>query len=183
MHAVDTLREEHAAVLAVLDQLDRAVAAAVHGRPVPPSVFSDLAEFFTVFVDRCHHAKEETAIFPRLGGAGAATVVQLEADHATGRKLAAEFAEAAAAWAPGDATAAGRLLAASRAYAAFLRRHIALETEELLPLMERQFDAAADGAIAEAFERIETERIGAGTHERLRAMIDALGPRIAAAAG
>ncbi|HLZ71786.1 MAG TPA: hemerythrin domain-containing protein [Dehalococcoidia bacterium] len=181
MRTIETLREEHEAVLAVLDQLDRAVARAMDGVPVPPSVFADLGEFFTVFVDRCHHAKEEDAIFPRLGKAGAAIVAQLEADHASGRRLAAELIEAAAAWAPGNAGAAERLRVAAREYGAFLRAHIARETDELFPLLERQLDSAADAELVEQFERIETERLGAGTHERLHALIGALGPRIAAA--
>ncbi|HZQ34755.1 MAG TPA: hemerythrin domain-containing protein [Dehalococcoidia bacterium] len=181
MSASDILREEHSAVLAVLDQLGRAVNAIVQGAPVPPSVLADLAEFFAVFVDRCHHAKEESAVFPRLGSAGAATVLRLEADHTTGRKLAADFAEAAADWTPGNITAASRLQAAARTYAALLRAHIERESAELLPLMEMRFDDAADAEIVAAFERIETEQIGAGTHERLHALIDSLGPRIAAA--
>src|SRR5579864_5712380 len=66
---------------------------------------------------------------------------------------------------------------AAAGYAAMLRGHIARETAELLPAIEREL-AAQDEALVEAFEQIETERIGAGTHERLHGMIDTLAGRI-----
>ncbi|MHB8621118.1 MAG: hypothetical protein ACYDAG_16385 [Chloroflexota bacterium] len=59
-----------------------------------------------------------------------------------------------------------------------LRPHIAKENAELLPVVEREL-AARDQALVDAFERIETERIGAGTHERLHSMIETLAGRIA----
>ncbi|MBI4493845.1 MAG: hemerythrin domain-containing protein [Chloroflexi bacterium] len=178
MQATDTLRNEHLGVLTVLDHLDRAAAAAERGARVPTDVFADIQEFFSVFVDRCHHGKEELEVFPRLIPRGPAGLVQrLEADHTRGRQLAAAYASAARAYDPGQVEAGRRLAAAARDYAAFLREHIALETEELFPAMESAL-APDDRALSEAFERLEVERIGPGTHERLHGMIDGLGPRI-----
>jgi hemerythrin-like domain-containing protein len=177
MKTIDTLREEHDGVLFVLDQLERAVAAAERGAPVPTDVFGDIREFFAIFVDRCHHGKEEAELFPRLeGGPAEGVVKRLEAEHVTGRMLAAGFAEAAKAYRPGDVTSGGRLANAARAYATFLRQHIDLETSELFPATEAL--AAEDAALVEAFERIEEEKIGPGTHERLHEMIEGLPARI-----
>ena len=50
MRTIDTLRDEHAGVLLVLDELKRAVSAAERGAPVPVEVFRDIQEFFAVFV-------------------------------------------------------------------------------------------------------------------------------------
>lgn len=178
MEAVKVLQAEHDGVLAVLAQLERAVSAAERGAPVPPGIFSDVQEFFAVFVDRCHHSKEEVAVFPRLeGGARARLIQELEAGHTRGRQLATAYAAAARAYSPGDAASGQQLAAAARAYAVFLREHIDEEAHELFPVMEESL-AADDAAMVAEFERIEEERIGPGTHERLHRMIDNLPPRI-----
>jgi hemerythrin-like domain-containing protein len=57
MKTTETLRAEYEGVLVVLE---RAVNAAGRGAPVPVDVFRDIQEFFNVFVDRCHDAKEES---------------------------------------------------------------------------------------------------------------------------
>jgi hemerythrin-like domain-containing protein len=178
MQTTDTLRAEHEGVLLVLDQLERAVAAAERGAPLPTDVFRDIQEFFSVFVDRCHHGKEEAALFPRLMAHGLSAIAQrLEDEHTLGRRLAAAYGRAVAEYAPGQATSGVRLAAAARAYAGFLREHIDLETRELFPAVEATL-AEDDQVLTDAFERVEIERIGAGTHERLHGMLDGLAARI-----
>ena len=178
MEAVAILQAEHDGVLAVLAQLDRAASAAERGVPVPPDVFGDIGEFFAVFVDRCHHSKEEFAVFPRLTrNARVKLVHDLEAGHARGRELAAAYAAAVRSYVPGDSVSGQRLAAAARAYAAFLREHIDEETRELFPVMETTL-AGDDEALVAAFERIEEDQIGPGTHERLHHLIDDLPRRI-----
>jgi hemerythrin-like domain-containing protein len=179
MKATGVLRAEHNAALVVLHELEQAATAAAEGAPVPAEVFQDIQEFLATFVDRCHHGKEEAEIFPRLVATGAADLVQrLEAEHATGRALAAAYAGAVQAYRPGNAASGAPLAAAARAYATHLRVHVDRETRELLPAMERTL-VIEDEVLAEVFERIETERIGPGTHERLHAMIEGLAERIA----
>jgi hemerythrin-like domain-containing protein len=165
-------------VLTVLDQLERAVDAAEPGAKVPADIFRDIQEFFVVFVDRCHHAKEEAELFPRLEAHGSGTLARrLEEEHTLGRQLAAAYGQAVDAYTPGQITTAARLASAARAYADFLREHIELETRELFPAVEATL-TQQDDALAEAFERIEVERIGPGTHERLHHMIEGLSVRI-----
>ncbi len=178
MQSVDTLRAEHDGVLVVLAHLERAVSAAEQGRPVPADVFRDIQEFFAVFVDRCHHGKEEAEIFPRLErGEDAWLVESLDTQHDAGRQLAANYAAAVQAYEPGNVATGQQVASTSRAYAEFLRAHIELETNQLFPAMERAL-ALEDQFLTAAFERIEQERIGPGTHQRLHGMIEGLAARI-----
>jgi hemerythrin-like domain-containing protein len=178
METIETLRNEHNGVLLVLDHLERAVRAAEGGVAVPKDIFADIQEFFAIFVDRCHHGKEDASIFPRLADTDAADLVRrLEDEHATGRRLAAAYGAAMRAYVPGDAASGGRLATASRDYAAFLRDHIELEDTGLFPAIEREL-AGQDQALVAEFDRIETEEIGPGTHDRLHGMIDGLAARI-----
>jgi hemerythrin-like domain-containing protein len=181
MLTTDTLRDEHNGVLVVLDHLDRAVGAAERGVPVPADIFADIQEFFAVFVDRCHHAKEEQVLFPALGTEGAALQHELEQQHVRGRRLAGAYASAVAGFRPGDRVSTEPVATSARRYTEFLRDHIDLETGELFPLIEHNLSAGEDGNVIQAFERIEEEQIGPGTHERLHGMIAGLGPRIDAA--
>ncbi len=178
MQTTETLRAEHEGVLVVLEQLERAVAPAERGAALPADIFRDIPEFFSVFVDRCHHGKEEAELFPQLAARGSEAIAQrLEADHVLGRKLATDYGRAVDGYAAGEPAAAADLARAARRYATFLREHIDLETRELFPAVEATL-ADNDRALYDAFERLEVERIGAGTHERLHSMIEGLGPRI-----
>lgn len=179
MHAIDILRAEHEGVLTVVAQLERAVAAAERGAAVPADVFTDIDDFFSVFVDHCHHTKEEREVFSRLAGNPAAATVQraLVAEHQEGRRLAAAFAAATRAYQPREVVSAVQLATAARAYAGHLRSHIDRESRHLFPLMERWLQDD-DGWLISAFDRLEEEEIGLGTHERLHGMIDGLDRRI-----
>lgn len=178
MNAVDTLLAEHAAILHVLDQLEQAAEASERGIPVPADIYQDVQEFFTIFVDRCHHGKEEAEVFPPLQQKYGALIERLEAEHATGRQFAQAYNRAIQHYLPGKAETGATLAAAARTYADFLRRHIDQETQELFPVVEQAL-GPEDQRIVDAFERIEVERIGPGTHERLHGMIDGLPGRIA----
>ncbi|HEV7214912.1 MAG TPA: hemerythrin domain-containing protein, partial [Chloroflexota bacterium] len=118
MQAVETLKAEHDAVLAVLNDLDRGVGAAVKGSPVPAAIFVDIQEFFAIFVDRCHTSKEEIEVFSRLDpDRDAAVVSALEQEHRSGRVLAAAYADAVGGYAPGNIASAKRLAGAAQQYA------------------------------------------------------------------
>ncbi len=166
----------------MLDHLERAADAAARGASVPQDLFGDILEFIQVFVDRCHHGKEETELFPRLRMSRDAEIAdRLEAEHQQGRALVRTFADAVGSYTPGDRASGARLQRAVDAYGDFLCEHIANETAELLPAMELGL-GSQDHELVDAFERIELERVGAGTHERLHKMLDGMGMRVDRAA-
>ena len=178
---VSILLNEHHAVEAVLGYQDRALTALEDGKAVASDIFRDLTEFFTLFVGRCHHGKEEALLFPivRRDSARAGEVTALEGEHGQGATLVLAYERAATAYAERGLDAARPLIAAGRAYAAFLRAHIERENATLQAWQRTEGDSAQDEIVA-AFERYEEDVMGHGTHERLHRMIDTLGPRVAA---
>jgi hemerythrin-like domain-containing protein len=174
------LYDEHAAISTVLGYLERAVNALERGQQVDAVIFRDLAEFFTLFVGRCHHGKEESLLFPALQKVPALATLdaELEKEHAEGTGLVSAYTAAVAGYVAHGLAAAGPLIGAARAYAAYLHAHIARENETLLPQVERRVPAAEQDALVAAFAQYEDEVMGAGTHERLHRMIDTLGPRL-----
>jgi hemerythrin-like domain-containing protein len=175
------LYEEHAAISTVLDYADRAIAALEHGRHVDPSIFRDLLDFFTLFVGRCHHGKEEQLLFPTLHRFPemADLARNLEHEHGQGTALVEAYGAAVHEYAARGREAAGPVIATLRAYATFLRRHISRENEDLLPALQHIAPSSIQIDLVPAFERFEDEVMGKGTHERLHHMIDTLGPRLA----
>lgn len=178
MNTIALLSSEHTAILQVLEQVELAASALERGVPVPVDIFQDIQEFFTIFVDRCHHEKEEAEIFPRLAQDHGALIKRLETEHVAGRQYAKAFSQAVQTYQPGEMATGAALAAAARVYAAFLRKHIVQETQELFPVVVHALEAD-DQHLMTAFDRIEVERIGPGTHERLHGMIDGLEGRIA----
>lgn len=68
--ATNTLRDEHKAILKMLDATEEVARRIKNGAAVAPETLSGLLEFFRTFADRCHHGKEEDCLFPLLDGKG-----------------------------------------------------------------------------------------------------------------
>jgi len=102
MQATNLLKEEHQGVRLSLASSDNYAQSCRRPRMLSaPSMRNDAArliEFFKVFVDKCHHAKEEEVLFPALleekDPAAAELVQVLLTEHADGRKLVTKMAEA-----------------------------------------------------------------------------------------
>ena len=176
--ATTTLRREHDAILRMLDVTEEVARQLNAGRPVTPDTLSDVLEFFRLFADRCHHGKEEELLFPLLERKGlpraGGPVGVMLSEHEEGRALVREMGEAAEAFRTGTAGAGRRWAAAARRYADLLRDHIAKENNVLFVMAENLLTPAEQAEMAAAFEKVEEEKMGAGTHERLHALMDKL---------
>ena len=176
--AVRTLKTEHQAVCQVLNVLDKAVVKLEETGEAPLSIFEDVLEFLTVFVDACHHTKEEEVLFPLLRQAGipvqGGPIGVMLSEHQQGRELIARFRESLAGLKEGNLASREALAEAARDYEALLRQHIQKENNVLFVMADRLFDAGTQQEIYDNFEQIEVNKLGLGTHERLHAMIDRL---------
>lgn len=176
--ATEILRDEHDAILRMLDATEEVIQRLGRREQVEPQILSQLLEFFRLFADRCHHGKEEDLLFPLLEKKGmprgGGPIGVMLAEHDMGRGLVRQMAETSAAYAAGDLDAAAKWATAAVQYAELLREHIAKENEVLFVMAERILSHAEQMELAKAFEEAEVEKMGAGTHERLHAMMDKL---------
>jgi hemerythrin-like domain-containing protein len=184
--ATHTLRREHEAILKMLD-----VAAGLASRleahhAVPEEQLNDTVEFFQVFADRCHHAKEEELLFPALESKGlprnGGPIAVMLHEHEVGRATVRRMATAAKAY-PSDRSAGTAWAAAAREFAALLSGHIQKENNVLFVMAERMLSDAEQTRLAADFERAEEEKIGPGTHERLHATMERLTSQVLAGSG
>jgi hemerythrin-like domain-containing protein len=180
MKATQILVHEHEVITQALTALDAMAGRLAAGQAVPQSDLEALLEFFTVFADGCHHAKEEGILFPALEAAGmprdgGPIGVMLE-EHGEGRRLVVRMRQELGAVA-GDAAARRRFADAAREYVAVLEQHIAKENGVLLPGADRMLSEQKDREITAAFERHEELEMGPGVHARFHRLLDELAAR------
>ena len=176
--ATQILRQEHDAILKMLDVTDRVAEQLDHGTTMDSRILEGLLEFFTLFADKCHHGKEEDLLFPLLEEKGiprdGGPIGVMLHEHDLGRAFVRQMRDQCKTYVGGDAAAGPRWAEAARGYTALLRQHIQKENEILFVMAENAFSDEEQVRLAEEFERVETEKMGEGTHERLHAMMERL---------
>ncbi len=170
MTPTETLKHEHKIVLLVLQGAEREALAIRNGGAVRAGEIEQMVDFFTNFVDRCHHAKEERHLFPALGAKGfpveGGPVGVMLYEHEQGRAAIRAIKDALPRANGGDRAAATALSGALLAYVELLRNHIFKEDNVLFPMADRVLAADEQASIAAQFDRVEEEEIGPGVHER-----------------
>jgi hemerythrin-like domain-containing protein len=137
-----------------------------------------ILEFLMVFVDRCHHAKEEDYLFPSLEQAGVSKeggpigVMLLE--HQKGRDFIRGMSAEIPGVKRGDGPAIGRFVRNASGYRELLLAHIDKEDNVLYPMADALLSEDKDRELTKDFERVEEERVGQGKHEEFHRMMDRL---------
>ncbi|MGA2404066.1 MAG: hemerythrin domain-containing protein [Syntrophobacteraceae bacterium] len=70
MKPIQDLKAEHEGILLMLDILERMSERIVAGKSVPTDHLKQVLDFLQVFVDKCHHGKEEKLLFAAMEEAG-----------------------------------------------------------------------------------------------------------------
>jgi hemerythrin-like domain-containing protein len=179
MKAIQDLRMEHDAVRLTLKVLDR-IAQKIErqGSLDNPQHVDQLLEFFVIFVDKCHHGKEEELLFPAMEQAGVARdkgpIGVMLREHELGRECVQKMKTAFSRIKAGEPLAAKDFVSVAYAYISLLNQHIDKENNVLFPMAERQLSEATQADLSKGFERIEEQKIGVGKHEEFHKMIDQL---------
>lgn len=177
--AIDELKHEHGAISVASQVLAGMAGRLEGGLSVDEGDISDLLGFLKLFVDRCHHGKEEEVLFPALVRSGVAAdegvVGVLLAEHLRGRELVGAMESSS--FPKFDRP---RFAAAARGLADLFDRHIRKEHELLFPLAERQLTVHQLEGVAAAFVSHEESVIGQGRHEELRRLLETLRERYGA---
>ena len=178
MKATDELKKEHEGIELMLRIL-RAIADKLgKSEDIGIEHLEGIMEFLSIFVDKCHHGKEEEFLFPALEAAavprdGGPIGVMLS-EHEQGRKLVARLKNAVTSYTSGDKTAISAIRTVVDEYTALLTQHIEKENSVLFAMADAKLDTAKDTELFEAFEQLEKERIGTGKHEAFHALLNQL---------
>jgi hemerythrin-like domain-containing protein len=170
---------EHEAVRLTLRVLDRICQKIERSEKLgDPQHVDQLLEFFTVFVDKCHHGKEEELLFPALEQIGVGRdkgpIGVMLREHELGRESVQKMKAAFSEFKAGAAAAAVDFTRNARAYISLLNQHIDKENNVLFPMAEKQLPEGQLAELLKGFELIETEKVGPGRHEEFHKMLDHL---------
>jgi len=178
MKATDIMTDEHRLIKGVLQCLAAAIDRAEQGGSLDIESIREMIEFFREFADRCHHGKEEVYFFPlaRQRGVGCVpgNIDVLLGEHEEGRACVRAMDDHLTAYVKGDADAKDRLFQHARRYVQLLNEHIRKEDECLFPTANMVFSAGDDEALVRAFEEVEKNEMGVGTHQRFHTLADKL---------
>ncbi len=178
MKAIDELKEEHQGIELMLKVLTSISERFGHTGQIQAEDLHAIIEFLSVFVDKCHHGKEEEFLFPALEAEGVqragGPIGVMMNEHEQGRKLVAKLKIAVALYTSGDRTATVILQSTITEYVALLKQHIEKENNVLFAMADIKLNTAKDTELLEAFEKLEKERIGPGKHEEFHALLKRL---------
>lgn len=178
MNAIDELRAEHEGIkvsLEILDRISKRLDGSSNGEVRD---LESLVEFFRVFVDSCHHGKEEGLLFPVLEAEGVSReggpIGVMLREHDLGRSHVRELANAIRQDPVQNPKAAKAIREHSEEYIRLLLAHIEKENGVLFKIADEYLSPEIKDGLGEGFERIETERVGVGRHEAFHRMLEDL---------
>ncbi len=178
MNPIEQLKAEHEGIKLMLSILEKICDKLDNGQKVEPEHLSQVLEFLRVFADKCHHGKEEDLLFPALEQAGVpqqgGPIGVMLIEHTEGRGYIKGLAGAIDRYKGGDENASAEIVENARNYIDLLRQHIYKENNVLFMMAQQVLSEETQKKLAEAFEKMETEKIGAGKHEEFHKLMHRL---------
>ena len=170
MKPTEVLKHEHQIILAVIGAAEREAQRIRATGAVDADAIAKFVDFFRNFADKCHHAKEEKLLFPKLQERGmpaeGGPIGVMLHEHTEGRNHVSGMADAAAAAGRGDAKGATALASHLSSFANLLRGHIYKEDNILFNIADERLSPADQEALSRAFDDVEKNEIGEGVHEQ-----------------
>jgi hemerythrin-like domain-containing protein len=172
------LKEEHNGIKVMLLVLENISGRLETGKSVDGGHLDMIADFIQIYVDKCHHGKEELMLFPALEQAGVAKesgiIGELLAEHTSGRCHVQQFIKDNNSYKKSGAKASPEMIKNVKGYIDLMTRHIEKEETILYPLADKELPAMMQGELMWRFEQFEEEVIGAGEHEKLNKLLNVL---------
>lgn len=168
--ATQDLRQEHDSILYVLQILDKMMLAKDSEKEDLLRYYGEVIYFLKMFVDKCHHGKEENYLFKELINMEipneGVPVNEMLDEHAQGRGYVVQMSRAV------DEKDINAFNNVAAKYGDLIRPHIEKEDRILFTMADKMIDEKGQELLFEQFEQHEENAIGHGVHEKLHAMID-----------
>ena len=172
------LKSEHGTILRVISVLNRLVDRVERGDGFEQAAFRRCVEFFKLFADACHHAKEEDLLFPLLEARGiprdGGPIGVMLYEHRLARQHTQAMADALDARDRGDKQGETRFQVAAREYIALLRNHILKEDNVLFQMGDRVMSDDDQALLCRQFCEVGCRAFGGKNREELARMADEL---------
>lgn len=178
MTIIKELKNEHEAVLLTIRILEQITTRLKSGYRVELIHLDQIIEFLAVFVDKCHHSKEEKVLFPAMEEAGipreGGPIKAMLYEHVQGRSLVEGLRSGVEGYRVGKESSVNGIIENAQKYGQLLTSHIDKENTILYVMAERVLSADKIVEMEIAFNRIEEIEIGPNKHEEFHATLHAL---------
>lgn len=165
------LKKEHDITLKMLDAARQEATMIRQTGSLNAQRILKMHKFFSNFVDKCHHAKEERFYFPAAKFYDGRTIENLTADLVNEHKYARTLLQEVAYMLEQKQTADPALVADRlERYAEMIRVHIGKENQILYHQADLRLPAAEKAGMMEGFARIEKQELGEGFHDKYHAL-------------
>jgi hemerythrin-like domain-containing protein len=173
MKSLELLMQEHRLIERGLALLKNIADRLERGESVSIEKVISLLDFFRVFADKCHHAKEEKALFPKLETRGipreGGPIGVMLNEHEKGRTLQEQMRQALSDFL--EAKARQNFVSSAREYITLLSQHIWKEDNVLFQMAKQILNKSDDMELEKSFESYEQEQIGGDSHEQYHKLI------------
>ncbi len=165
--SMQILAREHVALRGVARVIKIDAELLARGELKDPAVFGAVVAYLQKFPDKIHHPKEEQFLFRTMRQRDPSLSPKLDRlyrEHQDEQELIRAFADAYAAFRPGDASSRAVLVQAATDYADFIIGHIEYENEEVFSHAEEVLLDEDWAEIDAAF--VENEQLAAGAKDQ-----------------
>ncbi len=172
------LRAEHQIILRVVRVLQHLVQRAESGQGFELASFRECVEFFRLFADACHHAKEEDLLFPVLEERGIprenGPIGMMLYEHTLARGFTKDMGEALDDYERQESEATERFLSAARQYAELLTNHIFKEDNVLFTMGDNVMNENDQSNLCSKFCAVQCGSFGGKKREELERLAETL---------
>ena len=172
------LKAEHQIILRVIGVLGRLVDRSERGDGFDQPALARCVEFFRLFADACHHAKEEDLLFPVLESRGipkdGGPIGVMLYEHSVARQLTAQMAEALETERDNETEGRTRFHAAAHQYIELLTNHIFKEDNVLFNMGDRVMSNDDQTELCSRFCQAGCQAFGGKTRNDLEQMANEL---------
>ncbi|MGA8239371.1 MAG: hemerythrin domain-containing protein [Desulfobacterales bacterium] len=163
MRPKDNLREDHGRIMKLFVSWQKMLGILGHPDQALLEDFEKCIDWVEVFIDKCHHGKEDEILFPAMASYEdpevTSLIKDLHSEHQTGRSLLEAIKIEFKTYSQTNGLPAG-LIQLCQGYIDLFRKHIRRENAQLLPLLEKCIPTEAQEQIAAQFEQYEQRTIG-----------------------
>jgi hemerythrin-like domain-containing protein len=177
MKATQQLQDEHEGIKIMLGILNQICKQLEAKGSLNEEHFENILEFLKVFVDKCHHGKEESLLFPALIAVGVpeeGPIATMLHEHEMGRHYVKAMGETYTIYAAGDKPSSKGIIQNAHGYISLLKDHIEKENTVLFVIADSHLSENKQDELFEGFEKLEEDRIGIGKHEEFHALLKKL---------
>ena len=178
MQPTKQLKEEHNGIKVMLQALETISDRLKSGKEVDTGHLDMIAEFMQIYIDKCHHGKEERMLFPAVEKTGVTKenkiIEELLAEHVSGRVKMNKFIKDIVKYKKSKPKASPKMTQNIKSYVTSLNKHIEKEDTIFYPLADQNLPATVQGELMWKMEEFEEEVIGAGEHEKLNNLLNTL---------